>query len=133
MDKKEDFSAAAWREVRKPIAHANRTNPDDPVPLYAYFRSFQQQGITPPEIAIKGLEQAFSLAPEDVQLRMEYAYSLANKGEFAPAIKLAQSVAFDPHGGGGEQLLEHLEAMRDRREGAAADTAVEAEEPADSD
>ncbi|MGQ2931523.1 MAG: hypothetical protein ACT6Q3_13695, partial [Sphingopyxis sp.] len=31
MDKKNDFTAAAWREVRKPIAHANRTNPDDPV------------------------------------------------------------------------------------------------------
>ncbi len=133
LDKKDDFSAAAWREVRKPIAHANRTNPDDPVPLYAYFRSFQQQGVTPPEIAIKGLEQAFSLAPEDIQLRMEYAYSLANKGSFDPAIKLAQSVAFDPHGGGGEQFLEHLESMRDRREGAPADAAAEADEPAGTD
>lgn len=133
MDKKNDFTAAAWREVRKPIAHANRTNPDDPVPLYAYFRSFVDQGVMPPDIAIQGLAQAFSLAPEDIQLRMEYAFSLANKGDFEPAIKLAKSVAFDPHGGGGEDLLNQLEAMRDRRNGGSGAAAEEAASPEATD
>ncbi|MFP3813450.1 hypothetical protein, partial [Bacillus sp. SIMBA_005] len=47
--------------------------------------------------------------------RMNYAFALANGGEFDRAINLARIVAFDPHdGGGGEALLDQLEAMRDR-------------------
>ena len=120
LDKKNEYGAAAWREARKPIALANRTDPDDPVPLYAYFQSFVDQGVTPPDIAIQGLEQSFALAPENIQARITYAFALANKGDYDAAIKLAQSVAFDPHGGGGEELLGQLESMRDRNKGKAA-------------
>lgn len=123
LDKKNDFSAAAWRDARKPIALANRTDPDDPVPLYAYFESFVAQGVNPPDIAIQGLAQAFALAPENIQTRITYAFALANKGEYDTAIQLAKSVAFDPHGGGGEELLGQLEAMRDRSKGKSGTAA----------
>ncbi|WP_432769250.1 MAG: hypothetical protein HEQ22_00485 [Sphingopyxis sp.] len=127
LDKKGDYSAGAWRSVRQPIQLANRTNPDDPVPLYAYFESFTDQGVRPPDIAVQGLERAFALAPENIQVRVAYAFALANKGSFDPALKLAQSIAFDPHGSGGEQLLQQLERMRDR------ESPNSASEPAASD
>jgi predicted Zn-dependent protease len=115
MDKKGDYSAGAWSMVRKPIMLANRTSPDDPIPLYAYFRTFADQGVRPPEIALKGLEKAFSLEPENVTIRISNAFALANQGRFNEAIGLAESVAFDPHDRGqGRSLLDQLEAMRGR-------------------
>lgn len=120
LDDAGEDDAAAWREARRPIQLANRTDPNDPVPLYAYFRSFLSEGKRPPDIAIKALERAFVLAPENIELRVSYAFALANQGNFDAAVKLAQSVAFDPHDmGRGESLLDQLEDMRKRRAGAS--------------
>jgi predicted Zn-dependent protease len=97
---------------------ANRTNPDDPLPLYSFFRSFVDQGVNPPDIAIQGLARAFTLAPENITVRVSHAFALANKGEFDEAIRLGQTVAFDPHDNGeGQRLLNQLERMRDRAAG----------------
>lgn len=115
LEEKGDDSAEAWRAARRPIQLANRTDPNDPLPLYAYFQSFLDQRVRPSDMAIKALERAFALAPENVGVRVSYAFSLANQGEFEPALKLAKTVAFDPHdGGGGEHLLARLEAMQAR-------------------
>lgn len=127
VEAKDDPQPADWDAVRKPVILANRTNPDDPVPLYAYFRSFIDQGRRPPPIAIEGLGRAFQLAPENINTRIGYAFALANDGKFDEALKLARAVAFDPHDGGqGEELLEQLETMRERsneRASAADDVA----------
>lgn len=118
VEAKAEATAADWAAVRKPIALANRTDPDDPVPLFAYFKTFVDQGKTPPPIAIQGLARAFALAPENMETRINYAFALANDGKFESAINLARSVAFDPHDDGqGEQLLEQLEAMRNAKNG----------------
>lgn len=118
LDAKGDFSAVAWRSVRQPITRANRLAPNDPWPLYSWYNSFQQQGVNPPDIAHQGLARAFLLAPENEQMRFSYAFDLARKGDFDPAIALAKTIAFDPHGGGdGRQLIAQLEAMRDRASG----------------
>lgn len=118
---KADPKAEDWNAVRKPIALANRTNPDDPVPLAAYFKSFLDQGRVPPPIAIEGLGRAFQLAPENIGVRVSYAFALANGGKYDEALTLAKAVAFDPHDGGqGEQLLAQLEKMRERSNGRAA-------------
>lgn len=118
LEDKADASAAEWTAARKPIVLANRTDPDDPVPLFAYFDSFQTQDITPPAIAIDGLGRAFDLARENPRIRISYAFALANRGEFDTALTLAKIIAFDPHdNGAGEALLEQLEEMRKAREG----------------
>jgi tetratricopeptide (TPR) repeat protein len=129
LDAKGDYSAASWRKVRASISLANRTNPDDPLPLYAYFQSFVDQGVNPPDIAIQGLARAFNLAPENIMVRVSHAFALANKGEFDEAIKLGQTVAFNPHDNGeGQRLLNQLERMRDRAEGKeAGDDVTESE------
>ncbi len=120
LREKGEDDAAAWRAARKPIQLANRTDPDDAVPLYAYFDSFLAEGKRPSEMAIKALERAFVLTPENIEMRVAYAFALANQGEFEPALRLARTVAFDPHDTGrGEAMLARLEAMKARRAGAA--------------
>lgn len=120
LREKGEDDAAAWRAARKPIQLANRTDPDDAVPLYAYFDSFLAEGKRPSEMAIKALERAFVLTPENIEMRVAYAFALANQGEFEPALRLARTVAFDPHDNGrGEAMLARLEAMKARRAGAA--------------
>ncbi|MBN8846307.1 MAG: hypothetical protein J0H88_23975 [Sphingomonadales bacterium] len=119
LNQKGEDDPAAWREARKPIQLANRTDPDDAVPLYAYFQSFQAEGKRPTDMAIKALERAFTLTPENIEMRVAYAFALANLGQFDPALRLAKTVAFDPHDNGrGEAMLARLEAMRDRRAGS---------------
>lgn len=112
--KKEDYSAESWSAVRKPIALANRTDPEDPIPLYAYYQSFVDQGVQPPEIALQALEKAFSLEPENSTIRVSQAFALADQGRFDVAIGLVENLAFDPHDGGrGQSLLDQIKAMRD--------------------
>lgn len=113
LGKQDDPSTEDWAAARKPIILANRTDPDDPVPLYAYYNSFLEQGMAPPKIAIAGLERAFALAPENPGVRINYAFALARGGDVDRATRLAKVVAFDPHDSGqGEQILAQLEDMR---------------------
>jgi len=126
VENKAEASAADWNAVRKPIILANRTNSDDPIPLYAYYKSFRRQGMKPPPIAIDGLARAFHLAPENIETRVNYAFALANEGKFDVAINLAKVVAFDPHdGGSGEGLLDQLEEMRKYAAGEPGDDTAE--------
>ncbi len=125
LRQKGETDPAAWKAARRPIQIANRADPNDPIPLHAYFQSFLTERTRPSDMAIKGLERAFALTPENLNLRSAYAVSLAHLGRFEPAINLAKTVAFDPHDNGrGDALLKRIETMRDR--GAAA--APEAED-----
>lgn len=124
LREKGEDDPAAWREARKPIQLANRTDPNDAVPLYAYFDSFLAEGKRPSAMAIKALERAFVLTPENIEMRVAYAFALANQDSFEPALRLARTVAFDPHDNGrGEAMLARLETMRDRRAGGGSGSA----------
>lgn len=124
LRRRDTVSNADWVAARQPIILANNTDPDDPVPLYAYYDSFLQQGVTPPKIAVTGLERAFALGPESASARIAYAFALARNGDFERATRLAKVVAFDPHDGGqGEQILAQIETMRERNGGAGKSAA----------
>lgn len=128
LRQKGETDPAAWRAARRPIQIANRADPNDPIPLHAYFQSFLTERTRPSDMAIKGLERAFVLTPENLNLRSAYAVSLAHLGRFEPAINLAKTVAFDPHDNGrGDALLKRIETMRDRGVTAAVQS------PADDD
>ncbi|MEQ8309429.1 MAG: hypothetical protein RIA72_01880 [Sphingopyxis sp.] len=133
LGRRDEVSNADWVAARQPIILANNTDPDDPVPLYAYYDSFLQQGITPPKIAVTGLERAFALSPESASARIAYAFALARSGDFERATRLAKVVAFDPHDGGqGEQILAQIETMRERT-GNAGKAATAPSTAADAD
>ncbi|MXO58599.1 hypothetical protein GRI89_03460 [Altererythrobacter salegens] len=108
----EDVAAA-----RKMFVKANNADPEEPRPLYEYFRSYAQYSGRPPDIAIQGLEAAFTKAPEIVDYRVALAFAYANLGRFDEAMSLVRYLAYHPHmAEHGKRLIEQLEKMREQRE-----------------
>lgn len=110
-------SAELWNEARRWIVKANRADINDPMPLFAYFQSFKQQGKPPSPIALQGLARSYQMVPEASDVRMTYALSLAREKKFGPAIRLVETVAFDPHNSPesikARSLLDRLKAAKD--------------------
>jgi hypothetical protein len=125
LDSANQRSAVAWKPVRSFINKANRADTLDPAPLFAWYESYIRQGLEPDKLASDGLALAFSLAPEAVDLRVEYAWDLARQRQFEAAIKTIEFVVRDPHNAErGTELLARLRKMRDE--------AAQSESPADS-
>ncbi len=99
LELKNNATAAEWKEARSWIIKANRADVDDPLPLTAYYQSWQTQGLEVPAVAREGIAQAFRQAPEDRGLRMLYAKSLVEQMKYSRALPLIESVVNDPHGG----------------------------------
>ena len=104
-------AAETWKATRSLIVKANRTNPNNPYPLFHYFRSFRQQGIAAPPLAVKGLARAQEIVPQDEQIRYAYAFVLIQEKNYQGALRLIKPVAFDPHGRSdyGRTLVARLE------------------------
>lgn len=104
-------SPERWKVVRAMIVKANRANPDNPYPLFHYFRSFQQQGIEPTPLSVTGLARAQQLVPQDEEIRYHYAYVLIGEKRYRDALNLIKPVAFDPHAESdeGPKLVARLE------------------------
>jgi tetratricopeptide (TPR) repeat protein len=125
---------AGWKAARGFIAKANRADPENPYPLFHYFKSFKSQGIETPAIAGSGLAKAFSLTPQDWELRFAYTSHLIEQGKLADAKTLLKPVAFDPHGGSGAEYARRLMARIDRalKKGGTAKAFYEAGESEES-
>ena len=104
---------AAWKEVRRLIALANRADPNDPEPLILYFQSFTAQGLAPTRNAVEGLLQAHALAPQDSGLRMNVARQLLVDGKSGEARRALAPLAYDPHGGALGQAVAAIVAKLD--------------------
>ena len=124
--------AAAWKEVRRLIAQANRADPNDAEPLILFYQSFAAQGVAPTRNAVEGLLQAHELAPQDGGLRLAVARQLLVDGKGAEARRALTPLAFDPHGGEAGQAVAAVIARLDEAGARAAleiwDTAVKAAE-----
>ncbi len=104
---------ARWNAARAYLLTANQVAQDDPFVLTAWYDSFPMQRRRPSKTARDGLARAFALAPEVPELRARFALDLAEQGRFDDAIKVAQTLVFDPHSGKqGQTLLSRIEAMR---------------------
>jgi hypothetical protein len=102
---------AQWKAARALVVKANRTEPDNPYPLFHYYRSFADQGVEIPELALRGLARAQQLVPQDERFRFAYAQVLIREKRFKEALTLVKPVAFDPHGGSdyARNLVKRLE------------------------
>jgi hypothetical protein len=89
----------ALSAARKDIVTANRASPNDPMPLIAYYQSFADHGAAAPAIAIKGLERAQQLAPQDQDLRIMLAKEEIALKRYSMAADLLRPVALSPHAG----------------------------------
>ena len=103
----------AWKAVRRSIGQANRADPNDPEPLILYYSSFVEQGAAPTPLAVRGLLQAFALAPQDTGLRINAARQLLVDGKAAEARQALAPIAYDPHGGTFGQAVAEVIAKLD--------------------
>jgi hypothetical protein len=90
---------ARWKAARTMIIKANRADPENPYPLFHYYKSFQYQDLEPTKLARDGLAKAFELMPQDANLRYTFATDLIDQGRLADAIFVVKPMAFGPHGG----------------------------------
>ncbi|MEQ1688022.1 MAG: hypothetical protein ABL874_05570, partial [Sphingopyxis sp.] len=92
-----DLSPAEASRLRAPIIRANRANPNDPVPLLAYYYSFALAGQPAPDIALQGLLRAATLAPQEDGIRMTAAMVLIGRRVMPLARRTLLPIAYAPH------------------------------------
>ncbi|GGY98362.1 hypothetical protein GCM10011614_11870 [Novosphingobium colocasiae] len=113
-----------WKKARGYISAANRLSPDDPAPLFDYYMSFRRQGVTVPKAAKDALAQAFGTIPEVNEVTFEYAFALAEEGQYRAAENLLKTIAFNPHAGGS---LAPLHALAEMERAKLGSTPIDAE------
>jgi tetratricopeptide (TPR) repeat protein len=94
-DKSKD--PARWAEARSWIVRANRADPNAAEPLAVFYSSFRLADERPRESAVKGLERAFELVPQDKGLRFMLASQQISAGQIDQAKRTLRPLAYDPH------------------------------------
>lgn len=88
---------ARWNEARSWVIRANRADPNAAEPLAVFYSSFRMAGERPRESAVKGLERAFELVPQDQGLRFMMASQQISAGQIDQAKRTLRPLAYDPH------------------------------------
>jgi cytochrome c-type biogenesis protein CcmH/NrfG len=86
-----------WRAIRSLIVKANRASPNNPYPLWAYYRWHAKSGTPVTPTAIDGLRRALELAPQVVDLRFALAQQEFKDGHDAAARDALLPLLNDPH------------------------------------
>lgn len=127
--------AASYKAARIPFIALNKIENDHPLPLIYFYRSFAEQGVVPPPLAVDGLIRAVQLAPFDLGLRMNLGVALLKLGDGAIATAALRPVAYNPHGGkmagAARAIIDRLAREPDWRGGDLKD--LPQEEPDDAD
>ena len=90
---------AAYARARAAFEALAAREPDHPLPLIYFFRSYLAQGVTPPPLAMERMQHAVELAPFDLALRLSLARQQVRQGQTAAARANLLPVAYDPHDG----------------------------------
>ncbi len=96
------------------LLEANAANPDDPLPLLAFYRSFAEMGRGADQDGITALYTAVQLVPQMFGPRLTLAGEFIARGRLRDARIVLRPLAFSPHDGGAAQqaraMLEKIEA-----------------------
>ena len=84
-------------EARALAVKANRIDKGDPLPLLAYFQSFNLSGEKPSAAAVEGLFQVVSMLPRDNGARQLLVDQLARDRRFDEAMGWLLPIANSPH------------------------------------
>lgn len=103
---------AAWRAIRSLIVKANRASPNNPYPLWAYYRWHAKSGTPVTPTAVDGLRRALELAPQVADLRFALAQQAFKDGHDAAARDVLAPLVNDPHSPG---LRAAAQAMLDAK------------------
>lgn len=89
--------AQDWDAARSSVIKANQLDTEDPVPLSQFYRYNLMRNGTVPAVALEGLIKAYRMLPGQSRYRFDLANAVANKGQYAAAVKLLDAIAFSPH------------------------------------
>lgn len=84
-------------EARALAVRANRVDPDDPLPLYAFYQSFHLAGEAPTRNAVTGLESAVATLPNNDGMRLVLVEEYARQRRWGDAIATLAPLANSPH------------------------------------
>ena len=88
---------AKAKEARQIAGKANRLDQDNPMPLLAYYQSYNLAGEKAPPVAVKGLTQVVSMLPRNSSVRQLLVDQLAADKRYAEAIAWLLPIANSPH------------------------------------
>ncbi len=85
------------KAARALIVEANRADPDDPLPLLAFYQSYGAAGMRAPDAAIEGLKQVVITIPQFDGPRLMLANELIDRKQTVLAKSVLKPLAFSPH------------------------------------
>ena len=91
--------ANLFSEARKQFVAANRIDPEDPEPLYLYYRSYRAANVAAPKSAIEGLRYATILAPRDTYPAIQLVAEHLRQNNLKGAADALKPIAYLPHAG----------------------------------
>ena len=94
--------------ARQWLAKAHKIDPAHPAALYYNYESYRQEGGAIPESAIIGLEQAFTVAPYDQELRLAVAAQLLAEKDGTVARRVLAPLVHAPHESKGAKALRSI-------------------------
>ena len=103
---------AAWDGARQLLIRAGRVAPNDPLVLEAFYDSYVEQGVLPPDAAQNALYTAHELAPSDGELSFKLARDFEQRNMIAEAIAIIRPEAFRTPLRRGESESERRERER---------------------
>ena len=89
--------SAKAAEARALAVKANRANPDEALPLYAFYQSFRLAGETPSAGAVSGLEAAVATLPDNDEMRLALVEEYARAKRWSAAMAVLAPLANSPH------------------------------------
>ena len=120
LAREKNHDTAAWQKARSPIIVANRLDPNNAAPLWAFWQSFAAEGIPPTKSALAGLYRAQELSPQASEVRFAAAAAHVHAGEEDMARMLLRPLAYDPHAPADNPAARMLAALDAGQKGDAA-------------
>lgn len=89
--------AALFGEARKLFLAANRLDPEDPEPLYLYYRTYRAANLQAPKQAVDALHYASVLAPRDYYPALQLVTENLRQNNLKAAADALKPLAYLPH------------------------------------
>ncbi len=104
-----------FSEARRHFLAANKLDPEDPEPLYLYYRTYRTANVTAPKQAVEALHYATVLAPRDYYPAIQLVTEHLRHNNLKAAAEAIKPLAYLPHAGQTAQndalrVLELIEA-----------------------
>lgn len=91
--------AALFEGARKQFLAANKIDPEDPEPLYLYYRTYRAANVQAPKEAIEALHYATILAPRDYYPAIQLVTEHLRQNNLKAASDALKPLAYLPHAG----------------------------------